>query len=56
MAAPIADIDPHVITRVISFMEDIKNTLSDYERRNALLSKTKDKKGDMKEDQWKDIM
>lgn len=45
-----------MLTKVISFLEDIKNTLFDYDRRNALLSKSKDKKGEMKEDQWKDIM
>ncbi len=56
MAAPIADIDPQVITKVIGFLEDVKSTLFDYDRRNRVLAKNKDKKGEMKEDQWKDIM
>lgn len=56
MAAPIADINPEVITRIISFLEDVKNMLFDYDRRNALLAKNKDKKGEMREDQWRDIM
>lgn len=56
MAAPIADIKPEVITRIITFLDDVKNMLFDYDRRNALLAKNKDKKGEMREDQWRDIM
>lgn len=55
MAAPIADINPEIITRLISFLEDVKNLVGDFTRRRSLLSERQGLKGDFKEDQWRDL-
>ena len=56
MAAPIADIDPQMLNKIFSFLEDINDALREYNERDALISRSKEKKGDIKVDQWKEIM
>ena len=45
-----------MLNKIFSFLEDINDALREYNERDALISRSKEKKGDIKVDQWKEIM
>ncbi len=55
MAAPIADIDPEIINKLIHFLEDVRMFLGDFDRRAALRRMNKPGRGRFTEEQWRDI-
>lgn len=54
MAAPIADISPEVITKLLTFIKEIKSVLSKYNRRRNLLVLKLQNQRDIRE-QYRDI-
>ena len=55
MAAPLADINPELITKLIDFIGDVKNLVDDFTRRRSLLSEKRERRGELKDDLWRDL-
>ena len=48
MAAPIANIDPKIVTRIVGVLNEVKNFLTDFNKRSNALTQNRGKKGDLR--------